>query len=173
MDQSPYAGLPKPMAWYLRLTDGLNLIIAVAAGVILCAMSIAVFGSVLSRFIANISLSWVEEAATFGIAWVVTLGTALAVRGGDLTSVEVVAMRLKRQTNRRLKMAICLIAVVYFLFVMYSGWRMAGIARMQSSPTIPWLSMYWVYLAVPVGAVCMFVNIIARFLELALQRREK
>ena len=173
VNESRYAGVPGPLAAYLRFTDWFNAIIAVVAGTVLCGMCLAVFGSVVSRFVANFSLSWVEEAATFGIAWVVTLGTALAVRGGDLTSVELVAMKLKANTNRKLKMAVCGIAIVYFAFVVVGGWKMANIARMQTSPTIPWLSMYWVYMAMPVGAICMFINIVARFIELALRRREK
>lgn len=173
MHESRYSGVPGPLALYLRLTDYFNAVVTVASGIVLCFMCIAVFGSVVSRFIANFSLAWVEEAATFGIAWVVTLGTALAVRGGDLTSVELVTMKLNKETNRKLKMVICVISVVYFALVVYSGVMMANIAEMQTSPTIPWLSMYWVYIAMPVGAVCMFVNIVARFIELALKRREK
>lgn len=173
VNASRYEGVPGPLALFLRFTDFLNMIIVVVAGIVLCFMCIAVFGSVVSRFVANFSLAWVEEAATFGIAWVVTLGTALAVRGGDLTAVELVAMKLKAESNRKLKLLVCVISVVYFLFVIYSGWKMANIAQMQSSPTIPWLSMYWVYLAMPVGALCMFANMIARFIELALKRRVK
>ena len=165
--------IPAIMAAYLKLTDVLNKIMVVLTGVVLVFMSVAVFGSVTSRFIANFSLAWVEEAATFGIAWVVAFGTAIAVRGGDLTAVEVVAMHLKGKTRHIVKICVCIISMFFFCFVIHSGWRMANIAKMQMSPTIPWLSMFWVYLAMPVGAICMFINMVARLIELVFNRREK
>lgn len=165
--------VPPILSAYLKMTGVLNKIMIVITGVILVFMSLAVFGSVTSRFIANFSLAWVEEVATFGIAWVVAFGTAIAVRGGDLTAVEVVTMHLKGRAAFIVKICVCVISLFFFCFIIHSGWRMANIAKMQISPTIPWLSMFWVYLAMPVGAACMFVNMVARLIELVFKGEEK
>lgn len=152
---------------YLKLVDYMNMILKIVGGIILVAMVLSVFLSVISRAAANFSISWVEELVTFGMAWIAAIGTALAVRGGDLTNLELLLMKLPKHVQRIINLLTCVLSLVLFIFMLYSGFKMAAIAKLQSAPTIPGLSMLWVYIAVPMGIVAMWFNTIARMIEIA------
>lgn len=149
-----------------KFADGINAIVKIIGGFILCAMSIAVFASVVSRYFVNISLTWVEEAATFGMAWLCTLGGGLATRKGDMTAVTLGIMFLPPKIQKICKIASCLLCLILFVFIIDAGIKMAVVARMQRSPSIPQLTMFWVYIALPVGLVVMFVNTAVRMVEI-------
>ena len=157
---------------YMKFIDGMNLVLRLVGGVILVAMVICVFMSVVSRAVANFSISWVEELVTFGMAWIASIGTALAVRGGNLTNLELFLMKLPEHVKRRIALLVYVITLVLFIFMMYSGFKMANIAKLQSAPTIPGFSMLWVYIAIPIGIVAMWLNTVARIIELIRKEGE-
>ena len=156
----------------LKLVAVINSVIKIIGGVILCAMSIAVFASVLSRYFVNISLTWVEESATFGMAWLCTLGAALATRKGDMTTVTLGIMFFPYKVQKILRIVSCLMCLVFFLLIIDAGTKMALIAGLQRSPSIPQLTMYWVYIALPVGLVIMFINTAVRMIEIGKEKEE-
>jgi C4-dicarboxylate transporter DctQ subunit len=156
-----------------KFADGINSIVKIVGGVILCAMSVAVFASVVSRYFVNISLTWVEEAATFGMAWLCTLGGGLATRKGDMTAVTLGIMFLSPKIQKICKIASCLLCLILFVFVIDAGIKMAVVARMQRSPSIPQLTMFWVYIALPVGLVIMFINTTVRMIEICTGEGDK
>jgi TRAP-type C4-dicarboxylate transport system permease small subunit len=154
----------------LKFVDGINRIVKIIGGTILCAMSVAVFASVMSRYFANISLTWVEEAATFGMAWLCTLGGGLATRKGDMTAVTLGIMFLPSRVQRICRIASCLFCLILFVFIIDAGIKMAVVAQMQRSPSIPQLTMFWVYIALPIGLVIMFINTAVRMVEICTDK---
>jgi TRAP-type C4-dicarboxylate transport system permease small subunit len=154
----------------LKMVDSMNAAVKIIGGVILCAMSITVFASVASRYFANISLTWLEEAATFGMAWLCTLGAGLATRKGDMTAVTLGIMFLPPKVQKICRIVSCAISLVLFVLVIDAGIRMAIVARLQHSPSIPQLTMFWVYIAMPVGLVIMFLNTAVRMVEIYLEK---
>jgi TRAP-type C4-dicarboxylate transport system permease small subunit len=153
-----------------KFADGVNNVVKIIGGIILCTMSIAVFASVVSRYFANISLTWVEEAATFGMAWLCTLGGGLATRKGDMTAVTLGIMFLPPKIQKICRVASCLFCLILFVFILDAGVKMAVVARMQRSPSIPQLTMFWVYVALPVGLVIMFINTTIRMIEICANK---
>ena len=156
--------------FFLKLVDNMNSVVKIVGGIILCAMSIAVFASVGSRYLMKISLTWVEEAATFGMAWLCTLGGALATRKGDMTTVTMVVTYLPPGLQKICRIASCLLSLVFFIFIINAGIKMAVVAGLQRSPSIPQLSMFWVYLALPVGLCIMLVNTVVRMIEIGREK---
>jgi TRAP-type C4-dicarboxylate transport system permease small subunit len=148
----------------------MNSMVKVFGGIILCAMSIAVFVSVASRYLSNTTLIWIEEAATFGMAWLCALGAGLATRKGDMTAVTLGIMLLPPKVQKICRIVSCAMCLVLFVFIIDAGIRMAIVARLQRAPSIPQLQMFWVYIAMPVGMVIMFLNTAVRMIEI---HREK
>ena len=154
----------------LRLVGSLNSLVKIIGGIILCAMSVAVFASVFSRYFMNYSLTWIEEAATLGMAWLCALGAGLAARKGDMTAVTLGIMFLPYKVRKICRIASCLICLALFAIVIDAGIKMAAIARMQRVSSIPQLSMFWVNIALPIGLAVMFINTVVRMIEIGKEK---
>ena len=91
---------------FFEMVRWLNMALKIIGGVFLVFMAVTVFGSVISRFVASLSISWIEESSTFCMSWVAVIGTALAVRGGDLTALDLVVIRLPKRGQFFIKMLV-------------------------------------------------------------------
>lgn len=151
---------------YLKFVDWMNWCVKGIGGLFLTAMSLAVFGSVLSRFAVNISWSWIEEGAIFLMIWVVMLGATLAFRSGHMIAVEALVMNLPYTTWKIVKTVVGMFSIAFLLILVIVGYDLAQLGADKVSITLPWLRMYWVYLAIPVGAFMMCLNVIANLIEL-------
>lgn len=158
---------------YFAFLNWLNKVIRVIGGALLVVMSVAVFGSVASRWISNLSWAWVDEGAVFIMVWVVVFGTSLAIEAKHMIAVEALATRFAPPARRVLKTAVGLTSMAFVVILTVAGWNMAQVAGMQYSPTLPWLSMFWVYLAIPVGGVLMFLNLLGNVIKLWTERGEQ
>jgi len=149
----------------IALVDIVNTWLQYIGIVILCIMTITVFVAVLSRFFIGISLSWVEESATFAMAWICAIGAGLTARKGGLTTIEIGVMWLPEHIKRVVAVIAALISFVIFTVIIYYGTKMAIVVNSQHATTIPMLTMFWVYIAMPFGVVIMFVNTLIRTIE--------
>lgn len=151
---------------YLDFLNRVNWGVRLAGGILLVLMSISVFGSVASRYLTNMSWAWIEEGSLFLMIWVVVLGTTLAIEAKHMIAVEAFASLFSGTTWRVLKTAVSLTAMTFVAILIVSGWNMAKLAEMQYSITIGSLSMFWVYLAIPVGSCLMFLNLLGNLIKL-------
>ncbi len=158
---------------YFGLLGWLNCGAKIVGGALLVLMSVAVFSSVVSRSVANLSLAWVEEAAVFIMVWVVVFGTALAIEAKHMIAVEALAVRFPRTARKVLKTGVGIVSMVFIVILISAGWDMANIAEIQYSPTLPWFSMFWVYLSMPVGGVFMLLNLVGNVIKIWTQAVEQ
>ena len=126
-----------------------------AIALLMIAMSLAYVFNVLVREFATVyapRFAWIEEAALFGLAWLVFLGLGLALERGRHIAMSALFDRLSAAPRRFVGFAINIVGLVFSLyvvkiaidltlFVMNSG---------QISPTLG-ISMAWLYGALPVG----------------------
>lgn len=151
---------------YFGFLHWMNFSVEIVGGILLVFMTISVFASVASRFIANLSLAWVEEGAVFIMVWVVVMGTTLAIKAKHMIAVEAFASLFSGTSWKLIKTLVGLTAMIFIVILILAGWGMAKIAAIQYSPSLPWLSMFWVYLAIPVGGCFMFLNLLGNVIEL-------
>ncbi|MBP1934709.1 TRAP transporter small permease [Ammoniphilus resinae] len=168
----PLSTEPQPLkkhsafAGYFKLIQLVNMVTKIVAGVMLVIMSVVVFGSVMSRYFANLSWAWVEEGAVYLMIWIVALGASLAVSAKHMIAVEAVVMMFSRPLWRVAKTAVIILSVAFLVTLIIVGYNMAALASDQISITLPWLSLFWVYLSIPVGAFMMTLNMIATLIEI-------
>ncbi|ADY14481.1 TRAP transporter small permease [Sphaerochaeta globosa] len=150
---------------FIALVDIFNTWLQYVGILILCIMTITVFVAVLSRFFIGFSLSWVEESATFAMAWICAIGAGLTARKGGLTTIEIGVMWLPEHIKRVVAVIAALISFCIFTVIIYYGTEMAIIVNSQHATTIPMLTMFWVYVAMPFGVLIMFVNTLIHTVE--------
>jgi len=99
------------------------------------------------------------------MAWICAIGAGLTSRKGGLTTIEIGVMWLPEHIKRLVAVIAALISFVIFTVIIYYGTKMAIIVNSQHATTIPMLTMFWVYIAMPFGVVIMFVNTLIRTIE--------
>ena len=154
---------------YLGLLRRVNAGTEWFGGVLLVVMSVITLASVLSRYVANVSFAWIEEGAVFIMVWVVVAGASLAIEARHMIAVEALASRFSGVPLKILKTLVGLISMAFIAILIWAGWNMTEVAAMQYSPTLPWLSMFWVYVAIPVGGGLMLLNFFGNTLKIWAQ----
>lgn len=137
---------------------------------LLSFMTLAVFVAIVSRAFVGISLSWVEESATFCMAWIGAVGAGLMSRRGGMTAIEIGIMYLPEKTKKLFKLIACSISYLFFVIVMVFGTQFALVSKTQMAVTIPSMSMMWVYIAMPAGALMMLVNTVAHMFDIIMDK---
>ena len=150
--------------------DRLNRIFEYAGIVILTAMTTVVFVAIISRFFTGISLSWIEESATFAMAWICALGAGLISRRGGMTAIEIGVTRFPKKIETALRILAYLISLVFFVVMIVQGYKMAMVVSTQYAATIPFMSLFWVYIAMPIGFVIVFINTLAHVFDLVFEK---
>jgi TRAP-type C4-dicarboxylate transport system permease small subunit len=121
-----------------------------------CAMLALASGlgmmQIITRFVLQTPVEWSEVLIRFSLIWMVFLGIPAAFRQGAMVSVDVLH-RLSPPSVRRILDAMVFVVTVALLAVMIVwGWDYAQRGSVQSVIGLEGVSMFWAYLAMPVGA---------------------
>lgn len=153
------------LSWSInRLSNMLHEVVKgflVATG---AAMSVVVFLQVFFRFVIYVPFPWSEEIARYLMIWMGMVGTATAMRYGRHIGVTVLIERLPPRVCRFLSPFIDLAMVVFLVVMAKEGFRLAMENVVQRSPAMD-LPMVIPYLAIPVGAALMILEIAASMLQ--------
>lgn len=152
------------------IIDKLNRVFEYVGIVILTAMTAVVFVAIISRFFNGISLSWIEESATFAMAWICALGAGLISRRGGMTAIEIGVTCFPKKIETALRILAYLISLVFFVVMIVQGYKMAMVVSTQYAATIPFMSLFWVYIAMPIGFVIVFLNTLAHIFDLVFEK---
>lgn len=150
--------------WVNRLSNALHEAAKWFLVVVGTAMSIIVFLKVFFRFVIYVPFAWSEESARYLMIWMGMVGSATAMRYGRHIGVTVLIERLPPRVGRLLSPFIDLAMVVFLAVMAQEGFRLAVKNAAQYSPAME-LPMLIPYLAIPVGAALMILEIAASLLQ--------
>jgi len=122
------------------------------------AMAVLVFGNVVSRYLLNFSLIWVEELTRYMMVWVGFLGSGLVLRLGAHVGVEAFQDLLPRAAAQVLRAGIVALLAATFAAMTWLGVRYAAFAWDQETPALNW-STGAIYLAIPIGSALMLAHL--------------
>lgn len=134
---------------------------------LLAAMVVIVSAQVWYRFVLNNPLSWSEEAARYLFVWISFMGAAAGIRYQVHLGIDLMDKLLPPEYYKWAVVAVNLLIQIFLLTIMYWGFKILGIIKFQESASMH-ISMAYPYLAVPVGAIFMFINSV-RVMVAALQ----
>ena len=84
------------------------------------------------------------------------LGIAIYMRGRKHSSVDVLEKMLSESARRRLLIVNDLLCEVFFLIMIYGGFKIVHVTMRQFSPALN-VRMGYMYLSVPVSGIIMFL----------------
>ena len=134
-----------------------------------CAMLAASAGlgmwQIVTRFIIERPAEWTEVLIRFTLIWMVFLGVPAAFRAGAMVSVDVLYRWSGRRLRRVLDAMVAIAALLLIAVIVWVGWDYAQRGRVQTVTGLEDVSMFWAYLALPVGGVFSAVAVIANWID--------
>ncbi len=146
------------LAW---LDRAIQLVNAAVVALSLFLMFAVVFGVIVARFVFATPVFWGEELARYIMIYMALLGAAVALRSDQHPRLTLFAGMLPRAAQRVLARIIDVLLIVTIVVLFWHG---LDIAREEGIMRTPALRIYyfWVFLAVPIGAAVMLLQLIAR-----------
>jgi TRAP-type C4-dicarboxylate transport system permease small subunit len=123
-------------------------------------MSVIVLLQVFFRFVIYMPFPWSEEIARYLMIWVGMIGSFVALRKGRHIGVTFLMERLPAGVARGLNPLIHLVLIAFLAVIAVQGGKLAILNATQKSPAMM-IPMIYPYLAIPVGAALMIIEMIA------------
>ena len=138
--------------------------LAGACAMLAIAAALGVF-QILTRFVLEQPAEWTEVLIRFSLIWMVFLGIPLAFRQGAMVSVDVLYRWSPPRVRRWLDAVVALAALALVGVIVWWGWDYAQRGSVQTMAGLESLSMFWAYLAMPVGGLFCVLGIIGNWLD--------
>ena len=145
-----------------RLTTGLSM--AGACAMMATAAALGVW-QIVTRFIIQEPAEWTEVLIRFSLIWMVFLGIPTAFRQGAMVSVDVLYRWSPPRLRRVLDWVVALAALALIAVILWWGWDYANRGKVQTVIGLEDVSMFWAYMALPVGAVFSAIGILGNALD--------
>ncbi len=145
-----------------RFTTGLAMIGAcLMMGI---AASLGMF-QIITRFVLETPAEWSEILIRLSLIWMVFLGIAAAFRQGAMVNVDVLYRWSQPRMRRVLDWVVCIAALLLIAVIVWWGWDYAVRGKVQSMAGLESISMFWAYLALPVGGVFAAIGVIGNLID--------
>ena len=145
-----------------RASTGLATVLA--CGMLATAAGLGLW-QIVTRFIIERPAEWTEVLIRFTLIWMVFLGIPQAFRVGAMVSVDVLYRWSGQRLRRVLDTVVALAALVLITVLIVVGWQYALRGQVQSMMGLENVSMFWAYLALPVGGIFSALGVIGNWLD--------
>lgn len=156
---------------YLSVVDALLKLVSFLVITMMASMAILAFYQVLTRFILHAPSPWTEEVLRREMIWLISLSISLGFRQGLHICVNTLHSLSGKKIRYFLHSIVAGLSIAFFSVIVWQGWKLSYGVRFQTFSSID-LSMFWAYLAIPVGATISIITLIAYYLELISEHRE-
>ena len=137
---------------------------ALACVMLAVAASLGMF-QILMRFVFEEPAEWTEVLIRFSLIWMVFLAIPSAFRQGAMVSVDVLYRWSPPRIRRVLDYVVALAALALIGVIIWWGWDYAQRGGVQSMAGLESVSMFWAYVAMPVGGVFSAIGILGNLVD--------
>lgn len=120
---------------------------------------------VLMRFVLEQPSEWSEVLVRFALIWMVFLGIPAAFRIGAMVSVDLMHRMAGPRFKRVVEGIIALASLALLAVIVWVGWDYAQRGKVQTMAGLEQISMFWAYIALPIGAAAGMISVIGNFLD--------
>ena len=153
--RSLYLGVEKWTTAFSMLVACFMLTLAASLGML----------QIFTRFVLEMPIEWTEVIIRFSLIWMVFMGIPMAFRQGAMVSVDVLYRWSGPRMKKVLDTAVAGAALLLVGVIIWWGWDYANRGKVQSMIGLEDVSMFWAYMALPVGAVFSVISIIGNWLD--------
>ena len=131
--------------------------------VLLFGIAALVFVSAMLRAFKH-PLNWAQDAALVAFAWMIFLGSDLAIRNTRLIGIDVIVKYLPKPIQKWISVLFQIIILAFLCVLVRYGYTMVMTGMQRSISTLK-ISYAWVTASVPVGALLMIVSQAIRMVQ--------
>lgn len=113
---------------------------------------------VFSRYVLQASLFWPEEASRMLLIMITFLVAGLSYEKGEMIGVTMLRDMMGRRASLWISILGHLLILMLLAFLVRYGWAFAEMNSIQRAAALR-ISMFWVYLAIPVGMAILAIHI--------------
>jgi TRAP-type C4-dicarboxylate transport system permease small subunit len=135
-----------------------------ACAMLVIAATLGMF-QIVTRFVLEQPAEWTEVLIRFSLIWMVFLAIPSAFRQGAMVSVDVLYRWSPPRMRRVLDYIVALAALALIGVIIWFGWDYAQRGGVQSMAGLESVSMFWAYVAMPVGGVFSAIGIVGNLLD--------
>ncbi|MFZ2295760.1 MAG: TRAP transporter small permease [Polaromonas sp.] len=145
-----------------RWTTGFSMLVACLMLVVASALGMF---QIVTRFVLEQPAEWSEILIRLSLIWMVFMGIPAAFRQGAMVSVDVLYRWSPPRVRRVLDWVVCLAALTLITIIIWWGWDYSLRGRVQSMAGLESISMFWGYVAMPVGGMFCVIGIIGNLID--------
>jgi TRAP-type C4-dicarboxylate transport system permease small subunit len=145
-----------------RVTTGFSM--AFACAMLALAATLGMY-QIITRFVLEQPAEWSEVMIRFSLIWMVFLGIPMAFRQGAMVSVDVLYRWSPPKLKRVLDWVVFVAALILVLVIVWWGWDYAQRGKVQSVIGMEGVSMFWAYIALPIGGLFSVIALIGNLLD--------
>ena len=149
--------------YFRRLVD----LVEVWTVLLLVLMVLLVSVGVFFRYVVNSSLSWYDEFASFLLVWMTFYGAVVASYRRRHIGFEVVVDRLMPNTRRIVELIAESCVLGFQAVLLYYGWQLMQKMGDETTVSLVWVKMRWIYSVLPITGGLMLVISLMRFVSVA------
>ncbi|MBX9612859.1 MAG: TRAP transporter small permease [Burkholderiales bacterium] len=120
---------------------------------------------IITRFVLETPAEWTEVLIRFSLIWMVFLGIPAAFRQGAMVSVDVLYRWSPPKVRRVLDWVVSGAALTLMGVIIWWGWDYANRGKVQTMIGLENVTMFWAYMAMPVGGVFCVIGILGNLLD--------
>ncbi|MGM8211912.1 TRAP transporter small permease [Virgibacillus sp. W0430] len=123
-------------------------------GISIMGVTLLLFVNIILRYFFSAGITWAEELIRYVIIWITFLGSAICFRRGIHVGIDLLMDYLPKSGKKIVQLLIYFISILFMLLLIKYGFELVAFS-MNTSQVSPALQvpMYWVYLAIPIGAI--------------------
>lgn len=143
-----------------KLYGGLGL----CGGLILAAMTAAVFLQVVLRWLGASAIDGIDEIPRYLFVWLVMIGAAAAMQRGEHTSLDYFVNLLPTRGRVLVGIITNAVCIAIFLYLIKSSFTLIPNADLQTSAGLN-LPLSYVFAAIPIGSFLIIVPLVRNVLN--------
>ena len=149
--------------YFRRLVD----LVEAWAVLLLVLMVLLVLLGVFYRYVLNASLSWYDEFASFLLVWLTFYGAVVASYRRRHIGFEIVVDQFTPKTKKIVAFIAESCVLGFQGVLLYHGWLLMKRMGDETTVSLIWVKMRWVYSVLPITAGLMFVISLMQFVSIA------
>ena len=149
---------------YIKIIDRINHYLEIFVTICLSFLTIAVFGQVLARQV-HISVPFLDEIARYTNIYMGFVAAAIGVRTNNLIKIDTFHIALKGKAKEIVIEISRCISLIFIILMIYSGLLLVEIGLGQTSPSLEYIRMSYVYCIIPITFVFSVFNWFAHTVE--------
>ena len=135
-----------------------------ACAMLALAAALGLF-QIITRFVLEEPAEWTEVMIRFSLIWMVFMGIPMAFRQGAMVSVDVLHRWAGPRMKRALDTVVMIASLSLVAVIIIVGWDYSLRGKVQTIIGLEQYSMFWAYIAMPLGGLFSVLGIIGNFFD--------